>query len=96
MSHILIKTLESFVNTISGSVGPGHPAIAKWPHVGDVVVLREDTQVPTCWRIACVMKTYMGGDGLVHVCQHVKTASGNLHSSQQFISLMNINVHLIM
>ena len=43
--------------------------------VGDVVVLREDTLAPTHWPLARVVKTYLGGDGLVRVVT-VKTNAG--------------------
>jgi hypothetical protein len=42
---------------------------------GDVLLLREGSLVPARWPIACVVKTYKGGDGLIRVVD-LKTAAG--------------------
>ena len=53
----------------------------KWHHplrnfeVNDVVLLRDETLVPSRWPIARVVKTCPGKDGLVRVI-HVKTSAG--------------------
>ena len=43
--------------------------------IGDIVVMREDTLIPTHWPIARVTKVYLGDDGLVRVVT-VKTNAG--------------------
>ena len=54
---------------------------SKWHHptrnlqVGDVVIIREDTLVPTKWPLARVSQVHCGQDGLVRVAT-VKTAKG--------------------
>ena len=53
----------------------------KWHHptrnlqVGDIVIIREDTLVPTKWPLARVSQVHCGQDGLVRVAT-VKTAKG--------------------
>ena len=52
----------------------------KWHHpsrnitVGDVVILKEDSLVPTKWPLAKIIEVHTGKDGLVHVVT-VKTAT---------------------
>jgi len=43
--------------------------------VGDVVILRDETTVPSQWPIARIVKTHPGNDGFVRVVT-VKTKTG--------------------
>ena len=65
----------------------------KWHHpsrnitVGDIVILKEDSLVPTKWPLAKIIEVHPGKDGLVRIAT-VKTATGMYKRPVSKISLL--------